>query len=216
MQTPTPSTRSTRKISTRLAIPSLSLIVLAWSLSFGGTPALAGPLTAFGDHTGEDHSFDNHRNSYLEGIILDGALLRSTHFLNANLVDSFLRSAILDGADLRNADLTGADLTGASMLGLRALNADFTNATLDGVSFATGDIRNATFVGARLLGADLSSLAGANRADFTGAFFDASTILAPGIDTSMMTFVPEPSSAVLLLLGLMGLEIYGRRFARRT
>ena len=195
---------------------SLSLIVLAWSLSFGGTPALAGPLTAFGDHTGEDHSFENHRKSFLEGIILDDATLRSTDFRKSNLVDSFLRSAILDGADLRKADLTGANLTGASMLDVGARKANFTNATLDGVSFATGDIRKATFVGASLLGADLSALSGANRADFTGAFFDASTILAPGIDTSMMTFVPEPSSALLLLLGLMGLEIYGRRFARRT
>lgn len=214
MHVPTPSVRSSRAILKRIAM--LSIATLSWSLTLDSNPALATPLAAFGDHTGEDHSFDNHGNSYLEGIILDDAILRSTRFRNSNLVDSFLRSAILDGSDLRNADLTGADLTGASMLDVGARNATFTNATLDGVSFTTGDIRNASFVGASLLGADLSSLTNANRADFTGAFFDVDTILAPGMDTSAMTFIPEPSSAVLLLLGLVGLEIYGRRFARRV
>jgi hypothetical protein len=189
------------------------LFALPFAVAIGASPALATPLDAFTSHVGEDHSSEDHQNAYLEGIILSSADLTSTIFKHADLTNAVLSSATLDGADLMGADLTGADLTNASMSNVDAQNADFTNAILDGVTFATGNVKNAAFVGASLFGADLSGLTDASKADFTGALYDASTILAPGTDTSGMTLMPEPSSAVLLLFGLIGLAVYFRRTA---
>jgi len=187
------------------------LCVLPFVFAIGARPCLATPLAAFTSHVGEDHSSENHQNAYLEGIILSSADLTSTVFKHADLTNAMLDLANLDGADLMGADLTGADLTNASMSNVDAQNANFTNAILDGVTFATGDVKNATFAGASLLGADLSGITDASKADFTGALYDASTVLAPGTNTSGMTLVPEPSSAVLMLLGLIGLEACSRR-----
>jgi uncharacterized protein YjbI with pentapeptide repeats len=178
--------------------------------------ALAGPLFAFGDHRGEDHSNDDHRNENLESINLSNATLQSTDFRNTTLRNAILTSADLVNADLRGTDLSNANLRGADLTGTNARGTDFSNATLDGAVFTAGDVRNTNFTGASLLGADLSVLSNADRADFTGARYNAFTLLAPGIDTSTMTLVPEPSSAALLLLGLIGLEVIGRPARPRT
>lgn len=190
-----------------LLLAALALLLLS------PLPGLAAPLAAFSDHTGENHAGEDHRNTYLEGIILHQADVNGSSFRNAVLRNAVLTAADFSGTLLRNADLSGSDLTGSTLDGANARNADFTNAVLDGASFATGEIRNAVFVGASLLGADLSNLSNADRANFTGAFYDAATLLAPGMDTSGMNLVPEPSSALLLLLGLLGLETFGRRLA---
>lgn len=181
----------------------------------GSGSAVGAPLAAFADHSGEDHSFDSHKNEYLEGIILSGADLTQTNLMITILTNAIMISAILTDANLMNADLTGADLTNALMSGVKAKNADFTNATLDGVFFPTGDIKNAIFIGASLLGADLSSLINADKANFAGAVYDAATLLAPGMNTSSMTLVPEPSPAILLLFGLCGLQAGARRLEKR-
>lgn len=188
----------------------VTLLLALAGLLLGPSTALAGPLFAFTDHTGEDHSGEDHRNQNLESIILANATLVSTDFRNTILRNAVLTSADLTDASLRNADLSNADFTGATMVDVNGRNANFSGAILDGVDFSTGEIRNANFAGASLLGADLSDLSNADRADFTGAFYDALTRLAPGMDTSTMTLVPEPSSAMLLLLGLIGLEACGR------
>ena len=197
-----------------LFLMALGLLLV---LLLGSGSAVGAPLAAFADHSGEDHSFDSlkHKNEYLEGIILSGADLTQTNFMNATLRGAIMISAILTDANLMNADLTGADLTNALMSGVNAKNADFTNATLDGVFFPTGDIKNAIFIGASLLGADLSSLINADKAIFVGAVYDAATLLAPGMDTSFMTLVPEPSPAILLLFGLCGLQAGARRLEER-
>ncbi len=195
-----------------LFLMALGLLLV---LLLGSGSAVGAPLAAFADHSGEDHSFDSHKNEYLEGIILSGADLTQTNFMNATLRGAIMISAILTDANLMNADLTGADLTNALMSGVNAKNADFTNATLDGVFFPTGDIKNAVFIGASLLGADLSSLINADKANFAGAVYDAATLLAPGMNTSFMTLVPEPSPAILLLLGLCGLQAGARRLEER-
>ncbi len=195
-----------------LFLMALGLLLV---LLLGTGSAVGAPLAAFADHSGEDHSFDSHKDEYLEGIILSGADLTQTNFMNAILRDAIMISAILTDANLMNADLAGADLTSALMSGVNAKNADFTNATLDGVFFPTGDIKNAIFIGASLLGADLSSLINADKANFAGAVYDAATLLAPGMDTSFMTLVPEPSPAILLLFGLCGLQAGARRLEER-
>ena len=196
-----------------LFLMALGLLLV---LLLGSGSAVGAPLAAFADHSGEDHSSESlHKGEYLEGIILSGADLTQTNFMNATLRGAIMISAILTDANLMNADLTGADLTSALMSGVNAKNADFTNATLDGVFFPTGDIKNAIFIGASLLGADLSSLINADKANFAGAVYDAATLLAPGMDTSFMTLVPEPSPAILLLFGLCGLQAGARRLEER-
>lgn len=190
----------------RLLLPLFSL-----SLSIASSTALATPFSAFTDHSGEVHADEDHKDANLEGIILVGTDLARTSFKNAVLRDAILVSANLTDAELKGADLTGADLTGAILTRVAAKDADFTNAILDGVRLGSGDVKNAIFVGASLLGADLGGLSNADRADFTGARYDAATIFAPGMNAASMVLVPEPSSAVLLLLGLIGLELCARR-----
>lgn len=255
-----------------LRISSAMLVLLGFLLALAPT-AWAGPLAAFGDHTGEDHSFETeHRNGNLESIILVNANLEGTDFRNINFLNAVFDGANLASADLRNANLTGAsavgadldnanlkntrlnnsDLSGASLVGVNARNAQFTNSTVDGadlsganirnaqftgadlsntilfdveatnanftnaivngVVFGDADLRNANFAGASLLGADLSNIADQTNTNFTGALFDSSTLFAAGFDTSSLVFVPEPSSALLMALGLIGLASYpGRR-----
>jgi hypothetical protein len=60
-------------------------------------------------------------------------------------------------------------------------------------------------------GADLSGIDYNSTSVFTGAFYDAFTILPPGFGTTGMIFVPEPSNAAMLGLGLALLALRWRR-----
>lgn len=200
-----------RPFSVHPIIPGL--FFMAALLVAGASIAL--PMAPYTDHSGEDHSSEDHNGEDLTGINLTSADLTDTSFKDAILTNAILIAANLTDADLKDADLTGANLSNAVMTDVGAKDAIFTNAILDGVSFSSGDIKHATFVGASLLGADLSGLDNADDADFTGALYDAATQLAAGMDTTgMILVVPEPSSAILLVLGLIGLEFNARRFGR--
>ncbi len=185
------------------------LVLLVLLLPAGVSHAT--PLFAFGDHTGEDHSFENHDKEILNDIILSSADLTSTNLSKSVLTNAIMISAILTGADIEKTDFGGADLSGSAVTGTAAKNAVFTGAILDGTDFSGSDVKNADFTGASLLGADFSSLANADKADFTGAFYDAATILDPGIDTSGMILVPEPATALLVVAGLAGFSVRIRR-----
>lgn len=209
---PTVAARGPDWLKTMMRNPQSLIVVGLYAIFLLGSGSAAGaPLAAFTDHSGEDHSFEKHRGEDLESIILSGADLTKIDFRDAILRNAIMISAILIDAKLDGADLTGADLTNALMSGVKAKKTNFTNVIFDGASFATGDIRDAIFIGTSLLGTDLSSLKNANKADFSGAVYDATTLLAPGMDLSVMTFVPEPSPAILLLLGLCGLQMGARR-----
>ena len=65
----------------------------------------------------------------------------------------------------------------------------FANAILWDATLAGSELKDADFRGAHLLGADLSNVVNGNLADFTGAYFDADTLLDPAIDDSVMYFV---------------------------
>ena len=108
-----------------------------------------------------------------------GAVLSDANLSNANLSGALLTNANLGGADLSFASLGGADLSFASLFG-----ADFSNATLANATGLPQTFGNA------------STLYNANTT-FTGTFFDP---VAAG-----WTLVPEPGTALLMGLGLVGL-----------
>ena len=155
-------------------------------------------------------------------------------------MDALFTSAILWEANLSGADLTRADLTDVN-----GKDAIFANAVLVDATLAGSELKNADFRGAHLLGADLSNVLNGNFANFTGAYFDAETVLDPAIDDSVMYFVvgrcptnqsqywidsnrdghgdtcggvsqlPEPGGAALLA-GVGMLAALGRRRAGET
>lgn len=187
---------------------------LAFLLALGLAQAgQAAPLAAFGDYTGENHSGEAHNKETLNNIILSNANLDAIALTKSILSNAVATYANFNQADLVKTDFTGADLTGSIFTEVKANKAIFDGAILDGVDFSLADLDKASFVGASLLGADLSNLQNANKVDWTGAFYDAFTLLDPGIDTSVMIFVAEPGSAFLLAMGLVGVAAYRRRTA---
>ena len=68
-----------------------------------------------------------------------------------------------------------------------------------------------------MFGVDFTDTVNLGAADFTGAFYDATTVIDGTIvDLAIMIFVPEPNSGSLLLLGLALLAQARRRRSRRT
>ncbi len=102
----------------------------------------------------------------------------------------------------------------ATLTNVDAKNTDFSNALFDGASFASGDIKNAIFTNTSLLGTDLSGLSNGDKADFTGARYDAATLLPQGVDMNGMVLVPEPSTGMLLMLGLGMLSVSSNKRPR--
>jgi len=174
-------------------------------------------------------------NADLTAAFLSDAFLSAAILTNADLTGADLTGAFLDGADLTDADLTdanllGADLIGADLTGAFLTDADLTDANLLGADLTAAFLSDAFLTNADLTGADLTGafLDGANLSgarldyattlyttvgaalydsdtDFTGTGFDpvaAGWTLVP---------VPEPSTALLMGLGLAGLATIRRR-----
>ncbi len=135
---------------------------------------------------------------------LGGAGLSVANLSGANLTGAYLQNANLTVANLTSANLSGAYLGGATMAQARLANADLTDANLINSYLGGADLTNAILanaVGLVGLGAafgNSNTLYNANT-DFTGTGFDP---VAAG-----WTFVPEPSTALLLSLGLAGLAL---------
>jgi uncharacterized protein YjbI with pentapeptide repeats len=170
--------------------PFAALALLALCVS----SAAASPLAPFTTHAGENHALEDHHAQDLRGVDLTLADISQTDFHAAALKDAILAGAVAVGADFSAADVkdvnfSHADLTDADLSGADAKNALFTDAVLWGASLRGANVKNADFRGAHLLGADLMNVGSGDLADFTGAYFDADTELAPSIDDSVMEFV---------------------------
>ena len=177
-----------------LRSPFALLVLLAPLALAMSSPAKADPLSAYGSYVGEDHSFHDHHHESLRGINLSEANLTSANFTDAQLrdgifVDAIAADALFTSAILWGANLSGADLTRANLSAANLKEAIFTNAVLWDANLAGSELKDADFRGAHLLGADLTNVLNGQFADFTGAYFDADTQLAPSIDDSVMYYV---------------------------
>jgi hypothetical protein len=133
----------------------------------------------------------------------------------ANLIDADLVDAFLIDANLTFANLSGANLTFANLSGANLFFASLFNADLSGVNLTFANLEDANLSGADLRGADLSSsrylgtvlgIPYYNAAtDFTGARSGGGG--SPLFDpvAASWNFVPEPTTGLLLGLGLLGL-----------
>ena len=152
----------------------------------------------FADLTDADLSLANLTDANLNDASLNGASLAGAELLFATLGAANLDSANLNNASLFQATLLHANLTDASLLGASLRDADLSNANL-----TNANLSGATLAGAfGLVDSTGSALYDINT-DFTGTDFDP---VAAG-----WTLVPEPSTALLMGLGLAGLATRRRR-----
>ena len=153
---------------------------------------------AFAELTFADLSLANLTDANLNDASLNGASLAGAELLFATLGAANLDSANLNNASLFQATLLHANLTDASLLGASLRDADLSNANL-----TNANLSGATLAGAfGLVDSTGSALYDINT-DFTGTDFDP---VAAG-----WTLVPEPSTALLMGLGLAGLATRRRR-----
>lgn len=91
-------------------------------------------------------SVDPAGEEAIDGAYLGGASLGDVDWF----ADTSMVGANLAGADVRGVDFSGADLTMATLTDAAAIDADFSDANLEGAIFTNADLRRATLTGARL------------------------------------------------------------------
>ena len=171
------------------AAGALTLLALAVA-----TSASADPLASFGSYVGQDHAHHDHHGEVLREINLSdadltdanfsGAQMRDALLVGATAVDARFPNALLRGANLSGADLTGADLSHASLK-----ESTFANAVLRDASLVGCELKDADFRGAHLIGANLGGAVNGSSVLWSGAYYDAHTVMPAGVDSSEMLLV---------------------------
>lgn len=170
------------------------------SADFTGANFSGATITGEGTDLFHDAVFDGADFSSSSLTFTGGLFKKPGSFVNANFTEATVNSSMFSGGspDLTGADFTLADLTGTTLRFVVLDNANFQKADLSGLaggSSADGWLTQVTF--------DPS----------TPPIYDALTLFPTGFDPEangwQLVPVPEPTSAVLLILG--GLALTHRR-----
>jgi uncharacterized protein YjbI with pentapeptide repeats len=152
----------------------------------------------------------------LRGFWASESWAYGTSFSHANLDGSSL-SIVAPSADFTYTSLRGAnffveflasDLSGANFFGADLTGASFDSGGYGGVILAAGaDFSNAILQNAVGLGNTLGAALYDSQTDFTNAWADLDATIPFDPITAGWTLVPEPGTALLMGLGLLGLGL---------
>jgi len=196
------------------------------------TPVLPGQDHRHENHAGADFSGDDlsdvnfSAGNFTQSLFEDTRLNRVL-FVGATLDRAILHTQFSDGADFTGASLVNAQLRGMQGTGVIFTNANFSGVDMDDAVFRFSDFRNVNFAGADIgeltaedsdfRGADLSAATNIDTLFFRSVY-DSSTRFPTGYDPqgAGMLFVPEPTTATVLLLGLSFALLSGQEIGRST
>jgi len=175
--------------------------VLLWS---SGSSAIAVHNRFTSELIGD---FDISPGSNLQGAVLDYAELTAVNLNGANLTGASLVNVGMYGVQLQNGNLSETDMQLAYLGYAYFQGTDFTNADLRLTSLKRSDVAGANFSGADLRGAYLFQTVSLNSTIGTAYYDDQTSFEGTGFDpvAAGWNLVPEPSTALLLGLGLAGL-----------